>query len=96
MKKLLYVFLFLSLILAACSKDVSQSPNADKDKKQSTEVKQVEEKSENEYTAKEVRLSPYNCVKRKVIIMIRVTMFSTKKTINGGHDDDPNQYYYKL
>ncbi|WP_235999576.1 hypothetical protein, partial [Heyndrickxia sporothermodurans] len=42
------------------------------------------------------RLSPYNCVKRKVIIMIRVTMFSTKKTINGGHDDDPNQYYYKL
>ncbi|WP_235993199.1 hypothetical protein [Heyndrickxia sporothermodurans] len=55
MKKLLYVFLFLSLILAACSKDVSQSPNADKDKKQSTEVKQVEEKSENEYTAKEVK-----------------------------------------
>ncbi|MBL5809084.1 hypothetical protein HV449_20020, partial [Bacillus sporothermodurans] len=43
-----------------------------------------------------IRLSPYNCVKRKVIIMIRVTMFSTKKTINGGHDDDPNQYYYKL
>ncbi|WP_236023177.1 hypothetical protein, partial [Heyndrickxia sporothermodurans] len=43
-----------------------------------------------------LRLSPYNCVKRKVIIMIRVTMFSTKKTINGGHDDDPNQYYYKL
>ncbi|WP_213087561.1 hypothetical protein, partial [Heyndrickxia sporothermodurans] len=45
---------------------------------------------------KQSGLSPYNCVKRKVIIMIRVTMFSTKKTINGGHDDDPNQYYYKL
>jgi hypothetical protein len=23
-------------------------------------------------------------------------MFSTKKTINGGHDDDPNQYYNKF
>ncbi|QQZ10111.1 VWA domain-containing protein [Heyndrickxia vini] len=64
MKKLLYVFLFLSLILAACSKDISQQANADKDKKQPTEVKKEEEKSESEYTAKEVKYFDIEMPKR--------------------------------
>ncbi|KYD09980.1 vWA domain-containing protein [Heyndrickxia sporothermodurans] len=64
MKKLLYVFLFLSLILAACSKDTSQPANVEKDKKQSTEVKKEEEKSESEYTAKEVKYYDIEMPKR--------------------------------
>ncbi|MFH5779787.1 VWA domain-containing protein [Heyndrickxia oleronia] len=54
MKKLFYGMMLLTLLLVACSKDVSQQQEAEKGKKQPAEPKQ-EEKLANEYKPKEVK-----------------------------------------